>query len=104
MADKRVAVILYGVDCELWEGSDATLVVRDLNRDDLRVLARHKLNHPTIDITLRDLAFDTGQVYGLTIDAKGHRPAGQLIRRSSFLRVCRRNGIRNGSFSGLRTG
>ena len=86
MADKRVAVILYGGDRELWEGSGATLVVRDLNRDDMRVLARHKLNHPTVDITLRDLAFDTGQVYGLTIDAKGHRPASQLIRRSSFLR------------------
>jgi hypothetical protein len=86
MADKRVAVILYGADRELWAGSGATLVVRDLNRSDLRVLARHKLNHPTIDITLRDLAFDTGQAYGLTIAAKGHRPASQLIRRSSFLR------------------
>lgn len=86
MADKRVAVILYGADRELWEGSGATLIVRDLNRDDLPVLARRKLNHPTIDITLRDLTFDAGQVYGLTIDAKGHRPASQLIRRSSFLR------------------
>ena len=86
MADKRVALILYGADRELWRGSGATLVIRDLNRSGLPVLARRKLAHAAVDIVLQDLPFDTGQVYGLTIDAKGHRPASQLIRRSSFLR------------------
>lgn len=86
MADKRIAVILYGADRELWRGSGATLIVRDLNRSGLPILARRKLAHPTVDVVLQDLPFDAGQVYGLTIEAKGHRPAGQLIRRGSFLR------------------
>jgi hypothetical protein len=48
MADKRVAVILYGADRELWAGSGATLVVRDVNRSDLRVLARRSSTTPPL--------------------------------------------------------
>lgn len=88
MANKDIAVLLYGADRQLWTGSGATLIVRDLNDhgEGIRVLARKELDHSTIQITLKDLAFDSGQTYGLTIEAKGHRPAAQLIRRSSFLR------------------
>lgn len=85
MASKRVAIILYGADRELWNGSGAKLIVRDLNVESRRILARAELEHPTIDVMLQDLAFDAGQAYGLTIQAKGHRTVSQLIRRSTFL-------------------
>jgi hypothetical protein len=86
VAEKRIAVLLYGADRELWRGSGATLLVTDLNREGLRVLVRRRLVYPTIEIILRNLPFDTGQVYGVTIEADGHRPASQLVQRASFLR------------------
>ena len=86
MAHKTVTVILYGADRQLWTGPAARMFVRDLNSGELRLLADKPITHSTVEITLQNLPFDTGQIYGLSIEADGHRTASQLIRRLSFLR------------------
>src|SRR5713101_5934377 len=86
MADKTVTVILYGADRQLWTGPAARLFVRDLNSGALRLLAQRDITHSTVEIKLQNLLFDTGQIYGLSIEANEHRTASQLIRRLSFLR------------------
>jgi hypothetical protein len=84
---KRVTVILYGADRNLWRGGPVQIRVSDVfAAGGPRVLYDGRGDGSTLDLRL-ELPFDSGQVYGLTFSAAGHRPAWQLVRRADFIRA-----------------
>lgn len=86
MTDKRLTVILYGCDRNLWRGGPLDLSVTDIFAEGgPRELYEGRSEAATLELTLQ-LPFDAGQVYGFLFKAPGHRPAWQLIRRQDFLR------------------
>jgi hypothetical protein len=91
MAIKAITLIILRADRKLWTGGPVRLQVTDLNVKDpskgLKVIHDKPLaaGVSTVLINL-DLFFNAGQVYGITIDADGHRSAWQLINRQSFIR------------------
>lgn len=86
MNDKRLTVILYGSDRNLWRGGPLQLRISDLfAAGGPRLLYEGRSEEATIDLKLQ-LPFDAGQVYGFTFSAPAHRPAWQLVRRLDFIR------------------
>ena len=87
MNDKRLTVILYGCDRNIWRGGPLQLRISDVfAAGGPRLLYEGKTEEATIDLRLQ-LPFDAGQVYGFLFSAAGHRPAWQLVRRSDFIRA-----------------
>ena len=87
MTEKRLTVILYGCDRNLWRGGPLTIRVSDVFASGgPRMLYQGKTEESTLELRLQ-LPFDAGQVYGLTFSAPHHRPAWQLVRRLDFIRV-----------------
>lgn len=87
MNEKRLTVILYGCDRNLWRGGPLTIRVSDVFASGgPRILYQGQTSESTVELHLQ-LPFDAGQVYGLTFSAPDHRPAWQLIRRLDFIRV-----------------
>ena len=86
MSIKAITLIILRADRKLWDGGPVQLQVTDM-REGLKVLHDKPLaaGSHTILINL-ELLFNAGQVYGISIDAEGHRSAWQLINRQSFLR------------------
>lgn len=86
MANKAITLIILRADRKLWDGGPVRLQVTDM-RQGLKVLHNKPLaaGSHTVLINL-DLLFNAGQVYGISIDADGHRSAWQLIKRQTFLR------------------
>lgn len=86
MSIKAITLIILRADRKLWSGGPVRLQVTDM-RQGLKVLHNKPLaaGSHTVLINL-DLLFNAGQVYGISIDADGHRSAWQLIKRQSFLR------------------
>jgi hypothetical protein len=84
--EKRVTVILYGSDRNLWDGGSLQIRVADLfAAGGPKTLFSGKTDASTVELRLQ-LPFDAGQLYGLTFSAPRHRPAWQIIRRSDFIR------------------
>src|SRR5215213_7940352 len=87
MAEKTVTLILLQADRQLWTGEGARLQVTDVSRSKLKILYNEPLEPGSHTILMNlDLHFDAGQVYGISVDAKKHRSAWQLINRRTFLR------------------
>ena len=87
MTEKRLTVVLYGCDRNLWRGGALRIRVSDVfAAGGPRLLYQGRTEAATVDIRL-PLPFDAGQVYGFTFSAPGHRPAWQLVRRADFIRV-----------------
>jgi len=85
--EKRVTVILYGSDRNLWRGAPLQIRVSDLFAEGgPRELLRRKTEGATVELRL-ELPFDAGQIYGLTFSAPAHRPAWQFVRRLDFIRI-----------------
>lgn len=86
MATKTLTVILVGADLKVWKGEGARLQVTDVSRGSLDLLANKPLGPGphTIRFDL-DLHFEAGQIYAISIDAKKHRTAWQLIKRRTFI-------------------
>jgi len=86
VTEKRLTVILYGCDRNLWGGGPLQISVDDVFASGgPKALYKGKTNQALVELRLQ-LPFDAGQVYGLTFSAPRHRPAWQLIRRQDFLR------------------
>lgn len=86
MTEKRVTVILYGSDRDLWNGGPLQIRVHDLFASGgPKLLSSGKTDASTIELRL-ELPFDAGQMYGLTFSAPKHRPAWQMLRRVDFIR------------------
>jgi len=84
---KRVTVILYGSDRNLWRGGTLQIRVSDLfAAGGPRLLSQGRTEESTVELRL-ELPFDAGQVYGVTFSAPRHRPAWQFVRRLDFLRT-----------------
>ena len=87
MIDKRLTVVLYGADRNLWSGGPLQIRVADLfAAGGPRELYRGETHDSTLELRL-ELPFDAGQVYGVTFAAPSHRPAWQLVRRADFIRM-----------------
>ena len=87
MIEKRVTVILYGSDRNLWGGGPLQIRVSDLfAAGGPKLLSSGKTDASTVELRLQ-LPFDAGQLYGLTFSAPRHRPAWQMIRRLDFIRT-----------------
>ena len=87
MIDKRVTVILYGSDRNLWSGGTLKIEVSNLLASGgPKLLMSGKTDASTVELRLQ-LPFDAGQIYGLTFAAPDHRPAWQMIRRTDFIRT-----------------
>ena len=87
MTEKRLTIILYGCDRNLWRGGPLNIRVADVFASGgPRMLYKGTAEESTLELRL-SLPFDAGQVYGLTFSAPRHRPAWQLIRRQDFIRV-----------------
>ena len=87
MTEKRLTVILYGCDRNLWRGGPLQIRVSDLfAAGGPQLLSQGKTEESTVELRL-ELPFDAGQVYGLTFSAARHRPAWQLVRRLDFIRT-----------------
>lgn len=86
MAAKKVTIILYGADRNLWSGPKCRLSVRGFDEHgDARTLASQDLKGAVVELSL-DVPFSAGQVYALLIEAARHRPAWHLLCRRDFLR------------------
>jgi hypothetical protein len=84
--DKRVTVILYGSDRNLWAGGPLQIRVSDLLASGgPKLLSSGKTAAATVELRLQ-LPFDAGQLYGLTFSAPRHRPGWQMLRRLDFIR------------------
>ena len=87
MTEKRLTIILYGCDRNLWSGGPLNIHVADVfAAGGPRMLYKGTADGSTLELRL-SLPFDAGQVYGLTFSAARHRPAWQLVRRRDFLRA-----------------
>ena len=87
MIEKRVTVILYGSDRNLWSGGPLQIRVSDLfAAGGAQTLFSGKTAASTVELRLQ-LPFDAGQLYALTFSAARHRPAWQFIRRLDFIRM-----------------
>jgi hypothetical protein len=86
MNDKRLTVVLYGCDRNIWRGGPVQLRITDIfAAGGPRPLYEGRSEEATIELKLQ-LPFDAGQLYGFTFSAPGHRPAWQLVRRLDFIR------------------
>ena len=87
MTEKRLTVILYGCDRNLWRGGPLKIRVSDVFASGgPRLISQGQTEASTLELRLA-LPFDAGQLYGITFAAPHHRPAWQLIRRQDFIRV-----------------
>jgi len=87
MTEKRLTIILYGCDRNLWRGGPLTIRVDDVfAAGGPQLLYKGTADESTLELHL-SLPFDAGQVYGITFAAPRHRPAWQLVRRQDFIRV-----------------
>src|SRR3954454_13253434 len=87
MTEKRLTIILYGCDRNLWRGGPLTIRVDDVFASGgPQLVYKGTAEESTLELRL-SLPFDAGQVYGITFAAPRHRPAWQLIRRQDFIRV-----------------
>ena len=87
MNDKRLTVVLYGCDRNLWSGGPLLLQITDVfAAGGPKPLYEGRSEAATIELRLQ-LPFDAGQLYGFTFSAPGHRPAWQLVRRLDFIRA-----------------
>ena len=87
MIDKRVTVILYGSDRNLWSGGTLKIQVSSLLASGgPKVLMSGRTEASTVELRLQ-LPFDAGQLYGITFSAPDHRPAWQIVRRADFIRT-----------------
>ena len=87
MNEKRLTVILYGCDRNIWRGGPLQLRISDVfAAGGPKPLYEGRSEAATIELRLQ-LPFDAGQVYGFTFSAPGHRPAWQLVRRLDFIRT-----------------
>ena len=90
MSEKRLTVVLYGCDRDVWRGGPIDVCISDVfAAGGPRPLYEGRSEEATIDMRLQ-LPFDAGQVYGFTFSAPGHRPAWQLVRRVDFIRPVER--------------
>ena len=90
MREKRLTVILYGCDRNIWRSGRLELRISDVfAQGGPRLLYEGHAEESTIDLRLQ-LPFDAGQVYGFTFSAPDHRPAWQLVRRLDFIRAAER--------------
>ena len=86
MTEKRLTVILFGSDRNLWGGGPLRFRVTDVfAAGGPKLLHEGKTESSTLDLRLQ-LPFDAGQIYGFDFTAPGHHPAWQLVRRSDFIR------------------
>ena len=84
MSNKTVTLIILGADRELWDGDEVRLKVTDM-RQGLKVLHNEALPEGSHTILVNlDLHFDAGQVYSISVDAKKHRTAWQLIKTQNI--------------------
>jgi len=87
VVEKRVTVILYGSDRNLWSGGPLQIRVMDLfAAGGPKLVSSGKTEASTVELRLQ-LPFDAGQRYGLTFSATRHRPAWQIVRRLDFIRT-----------------
>ncbi len=87
MNDKRLTIVLYGCDRNIWSGGPLQLQITDVfAAGGPKPLYEGRSEAATIELRL-ELPFDAGQVYGFTFSAPGHRPAWQLVRRLDFIRA-----------------
>jgi hypothetical protein len=87
MNDKRLTVIVYGCDRNIWRGGPLQLRITDVfAAGGPRPMYEGRTEESTVDLRLQ-LPFDAGQVYGFSFSAPDHRPAWQLIRRADFIRA-----------------
>lgn len=86
VSEKRVTVILYGSDRNLWHGGPLQIRVTDLfAAGGPHIVWQGKTSESTVELRLQ-LPFDAGQVYGLTFSAPKHRPGWHLVRRTDFIK------------------
>jgi hypothetical protein len=82
---KKLEILVFGADGELWKGTGARLRIVDTNRQGGPVELRNKpIRQPIIRVEL-EAPFDAGQAYIVSLSAPGHRPAWQVIWRPTFL-------------------
>ena len=87
MTDKRLTVVLYGCDRNLWTGGPLGIRVTDIfARGGPRLIREGTTHSATIEMALK-LPFDAGQMYAFHFSAPKHRPAWQLVRRADFIRL-----------------
>lgn len=87
MNHKRVTVVLYGCDRNIWGGGPLQLRISDVfAAGGPRPLYEGRSEAATMELKL-ELPFDAGQLYGFTFSAPDHRPAWQLVRRLDFMRA-----------------
>ncbi len=96
MADKKLTMILYGADRQLWNSGKANLRVTRFDSHGMDTLwirgfgkrARKNvtIESAIVEINL-DLVFDAGQVYCFHVTAPKHRRAFRIVNRDTFLRA-----------------
>ncbi len=83
VTEKRLTIVVYGADRQLWAGGTLRVTVRDLFRG--LDLHGEDVRGSIVEVRL-ELPFDAGQLYGLRLSRPGHRPAWYALSRQSFIR------------------
>jgi hypothetical protein len=85
MSTKRVDVLVHGGDRQLFSGPGLRCSVIDIFKRQRRLVDALPVS-PLFKLNL-DLPFDGPQVYGLLVEADGHRPGWHLIAHDDFVRL-----------------
>ena len=75
MANKKVTVLLYGADRELWSGPRCSLSIRKVEFGGASVIHQQKVDEGTsaLELNLVDVEFDQLQTYLILVKSKRHR-------------------------------
>jgi len=88
MAQKRLTLLLYGADRELWGGGKCTLTITRVEPGNAKQLKRQTLppKTTTVNISL-DAQFDHDQAYLIVVTTPKHRDAWHAVTHEMFIRI-----------------
>lgn len=88
MAQKKITLLLYGADRELWSGGACTLTITKVEPGNAKEVHRQKVDSgkTTIEFTLKGVEFDRQQSYLFVVTTARHRPAWYAVSHETFLR------------------
>ena len=86
MSQKRATLLVYRSDRNLWNDGPLKCRVIQLFGDNAPRVLLSRTIAPAVELEL-DLSFESGNAYGISVDATGHRSGWHVLTRRSFLRM-----------------
>ena len=86
--EKKITLLLYGADRQLWAGGACTLTITKVEPGNAKEVHRQRLAAGTnaLDFILKDAEFDQQQTYLFVVTTARHRAAWYAVSHEAFLR------------------